>query len=156
MTAADISWTDDLQTTICNTAVHITGGALINFDASGDLNTSSVRDTVFRIYNNGGGSIGSDAMINVSAANVSLGGPLPVEILNQGGSIGGSASVDLTATNFSASSLQADIDNTGGSVGGEATITLSVASLSVGGGGATVFANNSNGGMISGNATITS
>jgi hypothetical protein len=131
LTAANISWTDDLQTTISNTAANISGSALINFDASGDLNTPSGRDTVFRIYNNGGGSIGSDAMINVSAANVSLGGPLPIEILNQGGNIGGSASINLTATNLSA---------------GPATLT-SVASLQT-------EIDNSNGGVISGNATI--
>ncbi|HJW37692.1 MAG TPA: FecR domain-containing protein [Candidatus Udaeobacter sp.] len=112
---------------IDNTGGAIGGNALINANVSGTISTLS--DADFQIFNenngSGGGSIGLDATVNVTAANISTGGSLFAEIFNSsggsigasGGSIGGGAMIDVAAANITANSLFAEIDNTGGSIG---------------------------------------
>src|SRR5262249_45293530 len=104
------------------------GSANINFNLTGDLTTTG--DASFGISNSnvggGGGTIGSDAVINVTANNVST-GTLNAAIDNSGGTIGGSATINLTAASISANSLLAQIDNSnGGSIGSGANVTFNV------------------------------
>lgn len=134
--------------------------AMISVNTSGDLNSSGI--AVFHIYNNdtgsGGGDIGTDAAINVSAANI-LGAPLEVAISNEGGNIGGAASIDFTAsanTTVTGSALFAINNGFGsgegsGAIGGNATINLNTTDISAD----SLQVNIDNtGGSISGNATI--
>jgi hypothetical protein len=81
----------------------------------------------------GGGFIGSNATINLSAANISIGSVgLFSDIVNgtgstAGGSIGSDATINVTTTNISdGGALDATIDNTNGSIGGKATINMNV------------------------------
>jgi hypothetical protein len=87
-----------LNAVIDNTNGSIGGIAIVNFDLSGAIDTQG--DANFQIFNqnngSGGGTIGSDATINV------------------------------TATNIAANSLIAQIDNTGGTIDGNATINMNV------------------------------
>jgi hypothetical protein len=117
---------DLLLVKIINEGGAIGGNAVINADVSGAISTQGEAD--FQIFNenngSGGGSIGLDATINVSATNISTGGSLFAEIFNSsggmgsiGGSIGGGAMIDVAAANITANSLVAQIDNTGGSIG---------------------------------------
>ena len=82
---------DLLLVKIINEGGAIGGNAVINADVSGAISTQGEAD--FQIFNenngSGGGSIGLDATINVSAANISTGGSLFAEIFNaNGGSMG--------------------------------------------------------------------
>jgi FecR protein len=81
----------------------------------------------------GGGFIGSNATINLSAANISIGSVgLFSDIVNgtgstAGGSIGSDATINVTTTNISdGGALDATIDNISGSIGGKATINMNV------------------------------
>ena len=115
----------------------INGSANINFNLTGDLTTQG--DASFNINNNTNGIVGSDAMMNVAANNISIGGSLSAAIDNSSGlgsgfigaTIGGDATVNITAANLTANSLLAQIDNTGGSIGanteGGAMINMNVA-----------------------------
>jgi hypothetical protein len=77
--------------------------------------------------NNPAGTIGSDAVINVTANNISTGGTLSARIENSNaGAIGGNATINVTAANITANSLLAQIANTGGSIGGNAAINMNV------------------------------
>jgi hypothetical protein len=120
-----------------NQGGHIGTGGNMTLQVAGDITTQG--DAQFQIFNNdngngsGPGTMGSNATINVSAANISTGGSLFAEIFNSsGGSIGGGAMIDVTAANITANSLLAEIDNTGGSIGasteGGATINMNVSS----------------------------
>ena len=110
----------------------INGDAIINIGLGGDISAQGTG--LFAISNddagsgNGGGTIGSNAMINVNAANISTGGPLSATIDNfGGGTIGGNATINVTAANITANSLLAQIDNSnGGSIGSGANVTLNV------------------------------
>ena len=116
----------------------INGDAIINIGVGGDISAQGTG--VFEIANddggsgNGGGTIGSGAIINVSAANISTGGPLIAAILNalsdfnfSGGTIGGNATINVTAANITANSWLAQIDNSnGGSIGSGASVTLNI------------------------------
>ena len=48
------------------------------------------------------------------------------QINNSGGTIGGNATINVTAANIVANSLLAQIDNTAGSIGGNAAINMNV------------------------------
>ena len=114
----------------------INGSANINFNLTGGLTTQGAAS--FNINNNTNGIIGSDAMINVTANDISTGGSLSAAIDNSSGlgsgfigaTIGGDATVNITAANLTANSLLAQIDNTGGSIGanteGSAMININV------------------------------
>jgi hypothetical protein len=111
-----------------SSAGNIVGSANINFNLTGDLTTTG--DASFGISNSnvggGGGTIGSDAVINVTANNVST-GTLNAAIDNSGGTIVGNATINVTAASITANSLLAQIDNSnGGSIGSGANVTLNV------------------------------
>jgi hypothetical protein len=104
---------------------NIVGGADLSLNLTGDLTT--VDDATFLILNNPAGTIGSDAVINVTANNISTGGTLSARIENSNaGAIGGNATINVTAANITANSLLAQIANTGGSIGGNAAINMNV------------------------------
>ena len=106
----------------------IGGNAIVNFDLSGAIDTQG--DADFQIFNgtdgSSAGTIGSDARINVSAANISTGGALTAAIDNRVGTIGSDATINVIAANIAANSLLAQIDNTGGTIGGNAAINMNV------------------------------
>jgi FecR protein len=148
----------------------------VTLNLRGDLTAQSGAE--FDIYNNdngsgsGGGTIGTDATINVNVANISSGpepdsNALVVQIDNTGGNIGGSASVTLAASgNVNAQGnafLQIlnfnDGGNAPGMIGGDAILNVSA------GGDITTqdgffqirnddSGNTGGGGFIGGNATI--
>jgi hypothetical protein len=110
----------------------IAGSANVNFNLTGDLNTGG--DTNFQILNydggSGGGIIGADATLSVSAANISTGGVFDTGIFNDGGHITTGASVNLTVggnlTTASEGSLQLFISNQPGTIGTDANISASI------------------------------
>jgi hypothetical protein len=78
--------------------------------------------------NLGGGTIGGDARVNVSAASLST-GDFFAQILNYGGaSIGGDAAINITVDTLSVGcNLDSRIDNSSsGTIGGNATIDMNV------------------------------
>src|SRR5438552_3995222 len=83
-----------------NQGGHIGTGGNITLDVSGDITTQF--DANFQIFNNdngsGPGTIGSDATINVTAANISTAGTLNATIDNAGGTIGGNATIDMNVS----------------------------------------------------------
>src|SRR5207237_1432360 len=136
----------------------IGGSANLNFSLTGDLTAQG--DANFGILNDdegsGGGTIGSDATSNVTAANISTGGSLFDTILNNGGgSIVGNANLNFTLTGDLATQGDAlfVIDNfDGGTIGSDATINVTAVNISPGG---SLFANfNNGGGNLVGNANL--
>jgi hypothetical protein len=129
LNAANISTGDMLFNDIDDHSIG--GSATINFSLTGDLTTQT--DAQFQIADGtAGGTIGSDAAINVSAVNISSGGELFAGIFNTGGTIGGDATINVNAASIAANSLVAQIDNTDGIIGGSteggATINMNVSS----------------------------
>jgi filamentous hemagglutinin len=132
--------------------------ANVTLNVGGDLTTTQ-GDATFQILNSdngsGPGTIGSDAVINVAANNVSTGGALVADIFNlTGGTIGGNATVNVTANNISAGGgrFSASILNDGGNIGLDAAVNVSAASISTTNELVTNILNF--GGTIGGNATI--
>ena len=78
----------------------IDSSANLTFNIGGALTTTG--DASFGISNSndgsGGGMIGSDAVINMTANNISIGGALFANIVNIGGSIVGSADINFNLT----------------------------------------------------------
>ncbi len=68
----------------------IGGSANLNFTLTGDHTTQG--DADFSIDNSSGGTIGSDATINVTANTLSA-ALLTAEIINTGGTIGGDGNI---------------------------------------------------------------
>ena len=67
---------------------------------------TSTGDQFYQLINADGGTIGSDATVNVSAANISAGGSLFTDIGNySGGNIVGNAAINVNATNITANFL---------------------------------------------------
>jgi FecR-like protein len=115
-----------------NTSGTVGGDAIVNVLAS--QNISAPGSVLFWIANGnyqnlGGGMIGGNAEVNVSASNIST-GDLFTQILNYGSaSIGGNAMISVNANTMSVGgNLDALIDNTGGTIGGSATINMNVSS----------------------------
>lgn len=161
---------------------HVGGSATITLSLTGDLTTEG--DATFIIGNQGsssenGGTIGSNAMINLNANNISTGGTFDVAIDNSsgggglgivGGTIGGGATINVAAGNITANSFLAQIDNTGGSIGpqseggatinmnvsGAATVTTDATVAIYGSDGATFAAINFNGGNYNAGGTFLS
>jgi hypothetical protein len=120
----------------------IDSGANVTFDIGGALTTQG--DATFIVSNlnegPGGGTIGSDAIVDVNAASVSVGGAFTTFVgANAGGSITGNA-VNTSATTgdlVAQGAILATIQDTGfnqinppvfiagGHIGGNATVTLS-------------------------------
>ena len=135
----------------------IDSSANLTFNIGGALTTTG--DASFGISNrndgSGGGMIGFDAAINVSAASISAGGALFANIFNlAGGSIVGSADIifnlagDLT-TQGDANFL---IDNSsGGTIGGNTAINVDAANITA---NSLLAQINNTSGTIGGNANI--
>ena len=164
----------------------IAGAASITFNVTGALNVAGGTDNdgdepsamQFLIDNGSfgdglqGGSIGSDASINVTAGSIfDNGRALRLQIFNRGsGTIGGNATIAVAANSLSAAGpglngagedLNLLIDNSGaGSINGNAAINVNVAgNLSSQGRARFQILNESTvagspGGMIDGNASI--
>jgi hypothetical protein len=138
----------------------IGGNALIALNVSGEISAPS--EVEFSILNNdifggGGGTIGSDATIDVTANDISTSGVLFAQIRNEGGGqIGGSAAltVDVGGAIDSAGESSFEILNNsvGSDIGGDAAISLTAVNTSADSFLAQI--DNSNGGTIGGNATI--
>jgi hypothetical protein len=147
--------TTDLNVGIGNGSGSIGGNASISFDASGDINQTN-GNTFFQILNNQTGdvaaSIGQDATVTVSGANILTSDQLFVAVDNTGGGIGGEAMIDFTAIgDISGNNTFFLISNSGGTIGSDATITLNATNITAGSLLAQI--DNSNG-TISGNAAI--
>jgi hypothetical protein len=141
---------------------NIGGNAAIAVSTSGDITAGF---GVFHIYNNdagsGAGIIGLNALVDVSANNISA-GSLETAISNEGGSIGGKASIGFSAagdiTTTSGGALFAISNALGagdiaGMISSDATINLGASTVSIGG-DLSIFISNHGGGTISGDATI--
>jgi hypothetical protein len=186
LSAANISSGGDVITDIsANRGGHILGNAFNHISAAGNLTAQGALD--FEIENAGfllnnvfvpGGTIDTDATINVSATNISATtGYFQALIWNAGGGhIGGNAALDISASNglttggdayFSILNSPNGEGTPAGTIGGSATIQANIGSMSVGGlldvvidntggsigastdGGATINMN------VSGNASVT-
>ncbi len=113
------------------------------------------------IYPNASGTVGGDAIVNVSASqNISAPGSILFWVASGnyldlgGGTIGGNATVNVSAASLSSGDLFVQILNYGGaSIGGDAAINVTADTLSVGGSLNSTI-DNSNSGTIGGNAAI--
>jgi hypothetical protein len=151
------------------TGGHIDGNAIVTLTAQ-NITTPSTNsgipgtDTMAieaSIYPNASGTVGGDAIVNVSASqNISAPGSILFWVANGnyldlgGGTIGGNATVNVSAASLSSGDLFVQILNYGGaSIGGDATINVTTDTLSVGGSLDSTI-DNSSSGTIGGNATI--
>ncbi len=120
---------------------HISGNAILDVTTGGDF--SATGDLLARIFNgdngngSGGGAIDGDAMVNVSAANISTGGFFQLSIVNGNintaeGTIGGDAAINLEAGNISAGSdgFFTTIHNETGTIGSAASININAVNIS--------------------------
>jgi FecR protein len=115
----------------------------------------------FRTSATSGGTIGGNALIQLTAASASTAGLLDAEIDNfNGGHIGGSAAVNLVLSSLTTmSDADLGINNfftnglAGGTIGTDASVNVTANNISVGG-SLNAFIDNSNGGSIGGNAMI--
>jgi hypothetical protein len=160
VTANNVS-TGTLNAAIDNSGGTIGGSANVTFNIGGAFTTTG--DASFVVFNStnvgsGGGTIGSDATINVSAASIFTGGALFAEIFNSagtpivgnadinfdltgdlttmgdatflisGGRIGSDAVINVTANNLSTDTLDATIENIGGTMGivGSANLAFNI------------------------------
>jgi hypothetical protein len=151
------------------TGGHIDGNAIVTLTAQ-NITTPSTNsgipgtDTMAieaSIYPNASGTVGGDAIVNVSASqNISAPGSILFWVANGnyldlgGGTIGGNATVNVSAASLSSGDLFVQILNYGGaSIGGDAAINVTADTLSVGGSLNSTI-DNSSSGTIGGNATI--
>ncbi|MFN2542444.1 MAG: beta strand repeat-containing protein, partial [Chthoniobacterales bacterium] len=164
----------------------IDGNATINFNLTGNLTVGQFASFFLTNHQNfssnglPGGSIGSAAMLDISAANVSVGADFGAQIFNgvnngapgpAGGSIGTNATLNVTANNFTITGgSDVEISNynaatsggSGGTIGGNATVNFDAAgAVNTGTGTIAYFLiQNQNlsdgglGGTIGGNAAI--
>jgi fibronectin-binding autotransporter adhesin len=137
---------------LANQGGQIANGGNVAVNVEGDI--TSVTGAFFGILNqsstSNGGTIGSDATVNVDATNVSTTGDFDAEIDNyNGGSIGGNATVGfgLGGTLTSQSNTIFSIDNSnGGIIGQNAVINVSATGdLNSPNGTATFYINNTGG-----------
>lgn len=116
--------TGRVEAAISNIGGTIGSDANITFNVGGNITAPINAGMFFTIDNSSGGTINGAATINVNTATLE-GGAL-FNIANAGGIIGSDAIIDVTAGNISTAGFTAEIDNTGGTIGGNATINMSV------------------------------
>ena len=157
VSAASISTVGSLFANILNFASgNIVGGADLTLNLTGDLTTQG--DATLAILNDTGGTIGSDAVINVTAANISTGGALNAAIINSsggsGGNIVGSANINFNLTGDLTTQGDAflTILNDPGTIGSDAMINVTANNVSTGTLNAAI--DNSSGGTIGGMAIL--
>ena len=151
------------------TGGHIDGNAIVTLTAQ-NITTPSTNSGIpgtdvmaieASIYPNASGTVGGDAIVNVSASqNISAPGSILFWVANGnyldlgGGTIGGNATVNVSAASLSSGDLFVQILNYGGaSIGSDAAINVTADTLSVGGSLNSTI-DNSTGGTIGGNAAI--
>ena len=151
----------------------IDSSANITFNLSGNLTTQT--DAGFEIRNNyaqsgpggiggSGGTIGQDAVLDINANSLSIGGALDTSIHNgrnagdNGGTIGGNATINLVVVGGIAALDDSQfIGNGGGTIGSNAAIIVTAASLATtdtAPGALSASINNSGGGNIGDSANI--
>ena len=150
----------------------IDSSANITFNLSGNLTTQT--DASFAIRNNYtasgpggiggiGGTIGQDAVLNINANSLSIGGTLDTSIHNgrnagdNGGTIGGNATINLVVGGgITALDDSQFIGNGGGTIGSNAAIIVTAASLATTdtAPGALSASINNSGGGITGSANV--
>ena len=148
---------------------HIGGNATVTLSAQNITTFSTASgipgiDTMAleaSIYSNGSGTIGGDAIVNVSASqDISAPGTVFFTVANGnymgfgGGTIGGDAKLNISAVNFMAGILFAEIFNYGASIGGNANINFNLTGDLTAPGDAIFHIFNYGGGSIVGNAAI--
>ena len=156
----------------------IDSNATLSFNLSGNLKTTT-GGAFFTIFNDrtplsidpSGGSIGTDATLNISALSSTVGGQFGLSINNidngvgggTGGSIGGNATINLNVTNSLQVGAAADFlilnesnvaGSPGGEIGGNASVNVGVSGDINIVGDATFQILNNDGGHIGGNANI--
>ncbi len=115
----------------------IGGSALINIGVSGDIDAPG--EVEFSILNNdifggGGGTIGSDATIDVSCNNISTDGVLFAQIRNDGGgNIGGNATININISGSVTVTSDASFEISGSDNAAAAAINLNDGSYDAGG-----------------------
>ena len=127
--ASALSIDGELLENIQNQGGSIGSNADVTADITGGLLTTASNASFF-INNFDGGTIGSNATINVTANNISTGGALYATIDNTGGNIGGSAAVDFdlagnitTQGDFAVLQI---VNSGGGQIGGNASVNLNL------------------------------
>jgi len=159
---------------VLNSGGSIGSNINVTLNLAGTLTTQSSADFVIFNYDDGSGSgpgtIGGDAIVNVSAANANINasnvGVSPAfgggEIFNfDGGTIGGNATIifSLTGDLTTHGDNFFRIVNYGGMISSDATINVSAANISALDGTLTAgyvfdYIDNSSGGSIGGNASV--
>jgi FecR protein len=153
-----------------NAGGHIGNVASLQFNATGDIHSGGgtsllVQGTAFNTPNGppvAPGFIGSDALLNVSASNVSSDGFLDAEVgIMGGGHVGGNANLSFNIAGGIAAAGPTDsvggmtffVGGSAGTIGGDAAITVNAASIAS---QASLFFTvaDPNGGTIGGNAAI--
>jgi hypothetical protein len=138
---------------IFNSGGSIGGSANLAFSLTGDLTTQA--ESIFQIANNddgsgsGGGTIGTDATINVAAANISM-NSLLAQIDNTGGSIGGNATINMNVSGSATVTNDATVAIYGSDGAASAAINVIGGTYNVGLGVGGTFTSS-----IDGNGTIT-
>jgi quercetin dioxygenase-like cupin family protein len=109
----------------------IVGNAIIDVSVSGNINTDSVGFSIVQSF--GGGTIGGDATINISAANITA-NSLVAQIFNSGGaSIGGNAAINMNVSGKTNVTNDADVEILGSDSAAAAAININGGSYNVGG-----------------------
>src|SRR5205814_9353144 len=122
------------------------GSANISFNLTGELTAQGAAG--IGVEGAPGGTIGSNAMVNVTANNISTGGNLSAIIINQGsGTIGLDAAVNVSAASIlTVGTLNAAINNGAGTIGGSVNVNFNLTGDPTTGGDAAVPIANSSGG----------
>ena len=102
----------------------------MGFHISGTLTTTHA--ATFLIDNHQNGSLGSDVLLGVGAAGVSVGDTLTARIDNSDGSIGGEAQIDLHAGQATVV-VDATVEILGSDGAGSATINIGAGNYAAGG-----------------------
>ncbi len=144
VTANSISAGGILVADVRNEFGHIGTSADVALTVAGDIHSTG--DTFVDILNNnagsGAGTVGSDATVRLSAANITTGGNFNEYIDNStGGHIGGAASVTLALSRRSHHQGDANFiignqgssSESGGTIGSDALISLGASNISTGG-----------------------
>ncbi len=160
---------------IQNAGFLLNNGGTIDMDATINVSATNISATTdyFQalIWNAGGGHIGGNAVLDISASNgLTTGGDAFFSILNSpngegtfAGTIGGNATIQVNIGSMSVGGsvggfLDAVIDNTSGHIGGDAVINFDVSSSEFPGDidtqGDAIFQIFNSGGTIAGNVEI--
>jgi hypothetical protein len=135
--------TNNLLVELLNDSGSIDNGGTLTFDVTGNL---AIQGEAFFLISNRNGRIGSDATINVNAANIST-GSFFADIVNTGGAIGGNATINLNVAGTATVTSDATFEIFGSDgVAKGAAINFNGGNYDVGG---TFFA------FMDGNGTIT-